>query len=144
MTLAALPHAYPFRFVDTILQKADPEFSKGRARIRLTANARGAMGKEWQSPLLLVEAIAQAALLLEGGDPAIGRRGFLAGIDGFRVDRAPRAGETLDVDVRLSARFGAIVRFEGEVSCEGEVLARGGILVRRGEEPVGGKSRPRQ
>ena len=34
-------------------------------------------------PLLLAEAIAQSALLLEGGDPEAGRTGFLAGLDGF-------------------------------------------------------------
>jgi hypothetical protein len=99
------------------------------------------MGEVWQSPLLLVEAMAQSALLLEGGDPEIGRRGFLAGIDGFEATRAPRAGETLTVEVRLAAKFGAIVRFEGEVTADGERIARGGILVRKGDgatAPVSG------
>lgn len=127
------PHGYPFRFVDAVLEERDADFSRGRVRVSVTANAWTARGAQWASPLLLVEAIAQAALLLEGGDPEAGRRGFLAGVEGFEAKRAPRAGEMLCVDVRLSARFGAIVRFDGEVTSAGEEIARGGILVRKGE-----------
>lgn len=82
--------------------------------------------------MLYVEAIAQAALLLEGGDPAIGRQGFLAGIDGFQSLRPAEAGETLDVSVELAARFGGIVKFQGEIRSGGEVLARGTVLVKKG------------
>jgi 3-hydroxyacyl-[acyl-carrier-protein] dehydratase len=127
-----LPHAYPFRFVETVLEARDAEFSRGTVGVAVSANGRAAAGEAWQSPLLLAEAIAQSALLLEGGDPEMGRTGFLAGLDGFRVDRLPRAGEMLEVRVRLSARFGAIVKFEGEVFCGSESLARGSVLVRKG------------
>ena len=127
-----LPHAYPFRFVDTVLEPRNADFSRGTVRVAVSANGRGAAGEAWQSTLLLAEAIAQAALLLEGGDPEVGRTGFLAGIDGFQAERAPRAGETLEVRVRLSARFGAIVKFDGEVFCGSESLARGSVLVRKG------------
>src|ERR1700682_919611 len=122
MTTGGLPHAYPFRFVDPVLEKPSRRSSPGRVRVRVTANGRAAMGEMWRSPLLLAEAIAQAALLLEGGDPESFRDGFLAGIDGFEATRAPRAGETLSVRVRLAARFGAIVRFDGEVLSEGETI----------------------
>jgi 3-hydroxymyristoyl/3-hydroxydecanoyl-(acyl carrier protein) dehydratase len=127
-----LPHAYPFRFVDTVLEPRDENFSRGTVRVAVSANGRAAAGEAWQSTLLLAEAIAQAALLLEGGDPEVGRTGFLAGIDGFQAERAPRAGETLEVRVRLSARFGAIVKFDGEVLCGSETLARGSVLVKKG------------
>jgi 3-hydroxymyristoyl/3-hydroxydecanoyl-(acyl carrier protein) dehydratase len=139
MTTAGLPQGYPFRFVDTVSEPADASFSGGEVRVRVSANGRGAMGEMWRSPLLLAEAIAQAALLLEGGDPESFRDGFLAGIDGFEASRAPRAGETLNVRVRLAARFGAIVRFDGEVLSEGETIARAAILVRRGgaDAPAG-------
>jgi 3-hydroxymyristoyl/3-hydroxydecanoyl-(acyl carrier protein) dehydratase len=127
-----LPHSYPFRFVDAVLRPAGPDFREGRVSARITAGSRAAMGEAWASPALLVEAIAQAALLLQGGDPEAGRRGFLAGIEGFEISRAPRAGETLTVDVRLVARFGSIVKFEGEARSGSETLARGAILVRQG------------
>lgn len=130
---ARLPHGYPFRFVDVVLRERDAAFTSGTVSARVTSNGRAAMGEGWASPLLLVEALAQSALLLEGGDADIGRRGFLAGIEGFEAERAPRAGETLRIEVRLAGRFGAIVRFEGEVYGDRARLARGAIIVRRGE-----------
>ncbi|HSS44171.1 MAG TPA: hypothetical protein VLO07_02430, partial [Thermoanaerobaculia bacterium] len=84
----------------------------------------------------LAEAIAQAALLLEGGDAEVGRRGYLAGIEGFEAKRAPRAGETLEIDVRLASRFGAILKFEGVIRSAEGMIARGGILVRKGKGPA--------
>jgi 3-hydroxymyristoyl/3-hydroxydecanoyl-(acyl carrier protein) dehydratase len=134
MATAELPHTYPFRFVDTVEEPRDAAFSRGRVRARVSANERVAMGETWASPLLYAEAIAQAALLLEGGDPERGRNGFLAGIESFTAERLPRAGETLEIAVKLAARFGAIVRFDGEVTCGSDVVARGSVLVRQGGE----------
>jgi 3-hydroxymyristoyl/3-hydroxydecanoyl-(acyl carrier protein) dehydratase len=132
MPTAALPHTYPFRFVDLVSEPADASFSGGRVRARVSANGRAAMGESWGSPLLFAEAIAQAALLLEGGDPERTRSGFLAGIENFSAERPPRAGETLEISVRLAARFGPAVRFDGEVLSGTEVLARGSVMVREG------------
>jgi 3-hydroxymyristoyl/3-hydroxydecanoyl-(acyl carrier protein) dehydratase len=127
-----LPHAYPFRFVDRVLRPAGPGFSQGQVSVRVAANARGAMGPEWLSPLLFVEAIAQSALLLEGGGAESGRQGFLAGIDNFTFTRVPEAGESLEVRVHLAGRFGPAVKFEGEVRSGGESIARAGVIVRQG------------
>ncbi len=132
MPTADLPHAYPFRFVDVVTEPRDAAFSSGRVNARISADSRAAMGEEWGSPILYAEAIAQAALLLRGDDPGRARSGFLAGIEGFTAQRPPRAGETLEIAVRLAARFGSVVRFDGEVRSESEVLARGSILVREG------------
>ena len=129
---APLPHAYPFRFVDRITTRDGGDSFGGSVSTRLSANARGAMGAEWGSPVLLAEALAQAALLLQGGDVDAGRKGFLAGIDGFEVTRRPQAGESLEVFVRLAARFGAVIKFDGEVRSGNETVARGSILVREG------------
>jgi 3-hydroxymyristoyl/3-hydroxydecanoyl-(acyl carrier protein) dehydratase len=137
MRTAELPHAYPFRFVDAVAAPADERFAGGRVRIRVSANSRAAMGESWQSPLLCAEAIAQAALLLEGGTAADGRRGFLAGIQDFRVQRLPEAGETLEVEIRLGARFGPLARFDGRVLSGGEEVAAGSVLVRQGRADEG-------
>jgi 3-hydroxymyristoyl/3-hydroxydecanoyl-(acyl carrier protein) dehydratase len=127
-----LPHVYPFRFVDTVLRAAGTDFNEGSVSARISVGGRAAMGGAWSSPVLLAEAIAQAALLLEGGDPEIGRRGFLAGIESFEIHRTPQAGESLTIDVRLAAKFGAIVKFEGVVRSGSDTVASGAILVRRG------------
>lgn len=129
-----LPHGYPFRFVDAVVEEKNADFSRGSVRLRVSANARASMGEAWQAPLLLAEAIAQSALLLEGGDADLGRRGFLAGLEGMELVRSPEPGETVLVEVRLAARFGAMVRFEGVVTSGGETLARGAVLVRKGED----------
>jgi 3-hydroxymyristoyl/3-hydroxydecanoyl-(acyl carrier protein) dehydratase len=134
MSRAGLPHDYPFRFVDTVSQAAGNDFQNGRVRVRVSSNSRAAMGEAWQSPLLLAEAVAQSALLLEGGDAESARRGFLAGLEDFEFARAPRAGETLEVRVRLTARFGAVARFDGEVLSGDGAIARGAVLVRKGME----------
>jgi 3-hydroxymyristoyl/3-hydroxydecanoyl-(acyl carrier protein) dehydratase len=136
VTPTDFPHAYPFRLVDAILEERDADFSRGRVRVGVTCNGRLAMGERWGSPLLLAEAIAQSALLLEGGDPEIGRTGFLAGIDAFSVDRAPEPGERLSVDVALVARYGPVVKFFGTVRGGAERLASGEIVVRQGEDPA--------
>jgi len=131
-----LPHSYPFRFVESVLEPRSPGSWRGAVRVAVSANGRAAMGEAWGSPLFLAEAIAQSALLLEGGDPEVGRTGFLAGIEGFEASRAPRAGETVEVRVRLAARFGALVKFDGVVFSGTEPLARGSVLVRRGGPPA--------
>jgi 3-hydroxymyristoyl/3-hydroxydecanoyl-(acyl carrier protein) dehydratase len=127
-----LPHVYPFRFVDKIVRPAGADFAEGSTSTRVTAGARATTNGHWSSATLLAEAVAQAALLLEGGDPDIGRRGFLAGIDEFEIHRLPEAGESLTIHVRLTARFGAVVKFDGKVRSGSEIIARGAILVRRG------------
>jgi hypothetical protein len=137
MRPAALPHAYPFRFVDVTSVEAkggaeEPSWH-GRVEARLSAGSWAGRDGEPLPASVLAEAIAQAALLLQGGDPEIGRSGFLAGVDGFEVTRPPRAGDTLSISVRMAARFGAVVKFEGEIQSGGQSVARGAILVRKGE-----------
>src|SRR5262249_40147570 len=63
-----LPHSYPFRFVETVLEPRDEAFTRGKVLVSVSANGRAASGAQWHSPFLLAEAIAQSALLLEGGD----------------------------------------------------------------------------
>ena len=138
MPVPSLPHVYPFRFVDVTSEAAEGTSGEpswqGRVETRVSADSWAARNGELLPAALLAEAIAQAALLLEGGDPEIGRRGFLAGIDGFEVMGAPRAGDSLSIFVRLAARFGAVLKFEGEVQRGGQPIARGAILVRKGDE----------
>jgi hypothetical protein len=109
----SLPHAFPFRLVDVT--------STG-ARLRLSANAfwlrgDGAFGAPW-----LVEATAQAAALLPrpGGD--FGTKLYLAGVDDCRLERLPRAGETLEFELRQEARLGALVRIAAVVRSDGEIV----------------------
>jgi len=126
-----LPHVYPFRFVERTVEKRGP--AEGRVRALVTGNGRRTDTDGFLPPLTLVEVIAQSALLLEGGDPGIGRSGFLAGVSDFTFDRTPESGDLLNVDVKIVAVLGPIVRFEGTVTdADGRRVCTGAITVRKG------------
>jgi hypothetical protein len=94
----------------------------------VTADAWGSRGV---SPALLLELVAQAALLLEGGDADLGRSGFLAGLSDFALERLPEPGDVLDVVVRPAGSFGGVTRFSAEITSGGERIARGEVTVKR-------------
>ena len=131
MNLKPLPHVYPFRFVDREVRKTGP--ASGSVRAAMTANARRMEGALALAPLTLVELIAQAALLLQGGDPELGRSGFLAGFSDFQVHRLPESGDVLTVEVTMAGRLGPVVKFDGLITDDaGRTVASGGITVRQG------------
>ena len=127
----ALPHAWPFRFVERTVERRGP--AEGRVRALVAVNGRRTERGEALPPLTLVEVVAQAALLLDGGDPGIGRTGFLAGVSGFEFERTPVSGDLLDVDVRVAGVLGPVVRFEGTVTDgEGRRVCSGAVTVKKG------------
>jgi 3-hydroxymyristoyl/3-hydroxydecanoyl-(acyl carrier protein) dehydratase len=130
MTFEPLPHVFPFRFADTVI-RSDGR-AAGRVRAAVTAGADASRGGPLAATLF-GELIAQAALLLEGGDADLGRRGFLAGISDLVVARAAMPGDVLDVDVAVAGRFGDAVKIDGKVSDSGgDEVARGSVIVRNG------------
>jgi 3-hydroxymyristoyl/3-hydroxydecanoyl-(acyl carrier protein) dehydratase len=125
-----LPHVYPFRFVERTVEKRGP--AEGRVRALVSVNGRRTEAGELP-PLTLVEVVAQAALLLEGGDAGVGRSGFLAGVSDFTFERTPESGDLLDVEVKIAGVFGPIVRFEGTVTDgEGRRVCSGAVTVKKG------------
>jgi 3-hydroxymyristoyl/3-hydroxydecanoyl-(acyl carrier protein) dehydratase len=134
--LPVLPHRWPFRFVDLVVERAGstgtPEGRRGRVLARVSANGRAASGESWGSTAILAEALAQAAFAVAGGmDGGPEERIFLGGIRDFTAVRPPRAGESLAIEVRMAGAFGAVARFDGEIRAGEETLARGSILVHR-------------
>jgi hypothetical protein len=129
----ALPHAFPFRFADRTVERTGP--ASGRVRAVVSAGGRG-VSPPGLPPSLVGELMAQAALLLEGGDPEIGRSGFLAGFSGVSVARVPQAGDCLSVDITLAGRLGAAVKFEATVTDDaGRLVAGGSFSIRTGSAP---------
>jgi 3-hydroxymyristoyl/3-hydroxydecanoyl-(acyl carrier protein) dehydratase len=115
-----LPHRYPFRFIDRT--------TDGRALLRLTANGAWSRGCGGAPVAWLVEAIAQgAALVLAPEGAGEERRLALAAIEEARPERPPEPGETVEVEVSLEARWGALVRVRGRLSLDGTPL--GGAVV---------------
>lgn len=127
-----LPHGYPFRFVDRTLERTGP--AEGRVRAVLGTGGRRMEDGTVLPPLTLAEIVAQAALLLEGGDPEIGRSGFLAGLADFRFLAPARAGDELEVTVAMAGRLGPVVRFDGVVrDGDGREIAAGSVTVKKGD-----------
>jgi hypothetical protein len=98
----------------------------------MTANAAFVRGTGFPAAAL-AELVAQSALLLQGGDAALGRKGFLAGISDFSLERLPVPGDVLTVDVSIAGRLGDAVKFEGVVTDDaGGAVARGAVTVKQG------------
>ncbi len=130
MTFAPLPHGFPFRFVDRVSEASGR--AEGRVRVAVTANADAARGGTLAAALY-PELVAQAALLLEGGDADLGKSGFLAAISDVVVARAPEPGDVLEVSVRVAGTLGDSVKFEGVVTnAAGAEVARAAVVVRKG------------
>lgn len=130
-SLEPLPHLYPFRFADRSVERTGP--GSGTVRALVTSNARAVEGGAKLPVHVLGELIAQAALLLEGGDPEIGRTGFLAGLSDLSARRLPEPGDALLVDVRIAGVMGPVVKFDGVIRAEaGDVVATGSVTVRKG------------
>jgi hypothetical protein len=125
-----LPHAFPFRFADGVVERTGP--AEGRVRATVTADAAAMRGTAFPAAAL-AELVAQSALLLQGGDAALSRKGFLAGVSDFSVERLPVPGDVLTVDVAIAGRLGETVKFEGVVTDgEGGAVARGAVTVKQG------------
>ena len=108
--LSSLPHQIPFRAASTG-HRVDERTIEGDY---LCASDDPA--------LFLAEAMAQLA----GGlvfDPA--QHGFLSGIDGFVLDRAPAVGDVVHIAVHLDAELGGLFRFSARGSIDGVDIARG-------------------
>ena len=130
MSVAPLPHEFPFRFADVVV--AAKGRAEGRVRALVTANAHASRGGPFAGALF-AELVAQAALLLEGGDAGLGRSGFLAGISDLAVAREAVPGDVLDVDVTVAGRFGDTMKFDGRIADgAGTEVARASVIVRSG------------
>ena len=130
MDFQPLPHAFPFRFADGVIERTGP--AEGRVRATVTADAAFVRTTGFPAAAL-AELVAQSALLLQGGDAALSRKGFLAGISDFSVQRLPVPGDVLTVDVAIAGRLGDAVKLEGVVTDgEGGAVARGAVTVKQG------------
>lgn len=130
MEFQPLPHAFPFRFADGVAWRTGP--AEGRVRASVTADAAAVRATGFPAAVL-AELVAQSALLLQGGDAALGRKGFLAGISDFSVQRLPVAGDVLTIDVSIAGRLGDTVKFDGVIlDTHGGAIARGSVTVKQG------------
>lgn len=125
--LAKIPHRAPALLLDRVIE-ADPEGSRAELLVREGPWLRGGA----LAPEALVEALAQtcavhaAAQAPGGGAP---RAGALAALSRFEFPSRATPGRTVTLSVRLQARIGELVAFEGTAVAGPDVVARGELRV---------------
>src|SRR5438477_2970214 len=118
-----IPHRTPMRWVEALLDCTDTTasatacFDAGHFAV--------AEGKVLETAL--VECVAQTVAAAMGhraqvkGEPdAIGERGMLVSVSGFRIMSSPPVGKALEIGVQEIKRFGPMLLVSGRVSCEGQ------------------------
>ena len=130
---SALPHRYPFQFVDRVL-----EFEDGRRIVTLknvSINEPFFRGHFPEQPLmpgvLICEALAQAGALLahrsaDGVHP--GNVVVLTGLDRVRFRRAVVPGDQLHLEVLLLKRHRPLWKMHGVARVDGKVVAEADLL----------------
>lgn len=125
--LGLLPHAYPFRLLDRVLEL---DVSRGVGIKNVTAGE--ALMAERQSgtfpDVLVVEALAQLSGLILNYDKE-GGTAVLAQIKTMRFSRAASAGEVLRLVSEAEASFGGLASFNVKALSGEEVIVEGALVL---------------
>lgn len=126
-----IPHRYPFLLVDRII-----ELTPGKGAVGIKNVSMGDSFFQGHFPeypvmpgVLIVEALAQVgSVALLQVEEYKGRLGFFAGIDNVRFKRQVKPGDTLRLEVELTAvrrnigTGSGIATVDGEIACKGEFM----------------------
>ncbi|MBI5236490.1 MAG: 3-hydroxyacyl-ACP dehydratase FabZ [Deltaproteobacteria bacterium] len=138
--LKGLPHSYPFRFIDRVLEMN--EF-KGVAIKNLTVNEGFFQGHFPGTPImpgvLIIEALAQLAGLVmnHAGNPPIpplseggnGGVAYIARVKDMRFKRPVQPGETMHLTAELSHGFSGLAEFAVKAEVDKAIVAQGEIVM---------------
>lgn len=115
--LRSLPHEIPFRSASSAVV-VNERIARG-TRLVTACDALPGSPPE----LMLLEAMAQVAGMVAFQES--GKRGSLAGIDGFTIERLPVEGDRIDIEIELVAELGQLFRFEGRAHLGERLIASG-------------------
>ncbi len=119
----AIPHRAPFRLVDRLVS-AGPEGAIARRAITRDDPLVG----DTLPRVLLVEAMAQTAALLAGGELGA-HRGYLVALRAVTFEDFARVGDIVELHARHAGRLGALRRIAAEARVDGRTIARGELTV---------------
>ena len=123
----ALPHRHPFVLLDRVLMLEPGRWAV--ALRNLTRDDPLADGDGRLPPVLLAEAMAQAAGLAVAAARVHAAPGLLAQIDRFRCRAVAGGGDRLWVTVRVLRRFGRTVKVRASVRVDGRRCAAGELVL---------------
>jgi len=111
-TLLLLPHAYPFRFLDRLININETSAKAVKAVsaddfFRVKDNATSSA----LSPLLIAEALAQLSGLVMTCGREDYTSAYLVGINNLDLKRMPRAGESLQLQTETIITFDTMAKF---------------------------------
>jgi 3-hydroxyacyl-[acyl-carrier-protein] dehydratase len=118
-----LPHAAPFLLLDRVLEIGE----RRGVFVKLVTAADPLVAPDGTLPAAFVlEALAQGGgALLNALGTEGWTAGYLAGVDGFRTERAVRIGDTLRVEVEILRHVGGATMLRGRASVDGEAVGEG-------------------
>ncbi|MBI5562103.1 MAG: 3-hydroxyacyl-ACP dehydratase FabZ [Deltaproteobacteria bacterium] len=127
--LDALPHGYPFRFIDRVLSIGG---GKGAAIKNVTANEAFLQGHFKGNPIMpgavIIEALAQlAGLVMNEGGEAQGA--YLAQVRDMRFRRPVTPGDRVELFAELDGGFPQMSIFRVSASVDGVAVAEGEVVM---------------
>ncbi len=126
-----IPHRYPFLLVDKILEVEEGKRAVGIKNV--TVNEPFFQGHFPGNPImpgvLIVEAMAQVGLIaIKSLEENRNKLGVFAGIDEMRFKEQVRPGDTLTIEVVLTAFRRGIGKADAVAKVDGKVAAKGKIM----------------
>lgn len=116
--MAVIPHRPPFLFVDRVLEHVPGSHIRGVKQVSASIDDRALF-----SPLVVIESIAQVAVILASKSMATERREgdlfFFAGIQDARIEGAVSVGNEITLEARLERIRRGIGWFHGSATVGG-------------------------
>lgn len=126
----ALPHAYPFRFIDRVVEVSA---ERGEA-VKLISGDEPFIAARYQGApvmpgVLVAEAMAQLSGIVLAHKEGAPVMAYLAALDGFRVTRPLRPGDTLSLEVVLEGAMGGTAKFSCKAYVDSILAAECSIVL---------------
>jgi beta-hydroxyacyl-ACP dehydratase FabZ len=125
-----VPHRYPFLLIDRVIERIQGERVVALKNVSINEPFfQGHFpGQPVMPGVLIVEAIAQTALILISDDAAGDKIPLFMGIDKARFRRQVVPGDQLRIEVTLTQKRRNICKAHGLVTVNGEKAAEADIL----------------